>query len=145
MKTKIAMFVCFVLLFTSSICFAQRVSVSVRAANVRVGPGTKYAIAWERLDRYYPLIVLSSSNSWYYVKDYENDMGWINKSVVSKVASVITKKDNCNVRSGAGTGYKIVFVVDNGVPFKVLKRKGSWIQIKHADGDTGWIHKSLVW
>jgi len=35
--------------------------------------------------------------------------------------------------------------VDSGVPFKVLTRKGNWIQVRHADGDKGWIHKSLVW
>jgi len=27
----------------------------------------------------------------------------------------------------------------------VLTRKGNWIQVRHADGDKGWIHKSLVW
>jgi SH3-like domain-containing protein len=27
----------------------------------------------------------------------------------------------------------------------VLERKGDWIHIAHADGESGWIHKMLVW
>ena len=35
--------------------------------------------------------------------------------------------------------------VQDGIPFKVISRKGQWVHIEHADGDRGWIHKSLVW
>jgi SH3-like domain-containing protein len=38
-----------------------------------------------------------------------------------------------------------VFQAEKGVPFKVLQRKGKWLQIRHADGDKGWIHQKLVW
>ncbi|MGD8470221.1 MAG: SH3 domain-containing protein, partial [Desulfobacteraceae bacterium] len=60
-------------------------------------------------------------------------------------STVITNNDACNIRSGPGTSHKILFTVEKGIPFKVLKRQGSWIHIEHADGDKGWIHKSLVW
>jgi len=73
------------------------------------------------------------------------DEGWIHESLVNKTPTVITKSDRCNVRSGPGTKNKILFAVDKGIPFKILKRKGKWIHIEHADGDKGWIHKALVW
>lgn len=145
MKPKLLIWFFLIFIFTTAPCFAERVSVSVKSANVRVGHGLKHEIAWENLDRYYPLLVLDRFDSWYYVKDYENDVGWISKTVVNKVESVITKSNNCNVRSGPGTGHKVAFVVDNGVPFKVIGRKGNWIRIQHSDGDRGWIHKKLVW
>lgn len=145
MKPKMFAMIVLALMLNVSTCFAERVSVSVRSANVRVGPGTKFDIAWESLDRYYPLEIINKSDSWYYVRDYENDKGWISKTVVNNVKSVITRRDKCNVRSGPGTKYKVVFVVDNGVPFKILKRQGSWIRVQHSDGDRGWIHKKLVW
>lgn len=132
-------------LMLTGISFAQRLSVSVNAANVRSGPGTTYEIAWENLDRNYPLLVLDRKDEWYYIRDYEEDVGWIHSSNVESYESVITKKDGCNVRSGPGTNHDIVFVVNNGVPFRVIKRKGSWINIRHADGDTGWVHADLVW
>ncbi|GAB6095800.1 hypothetical protein JCM14469_20530 [Desulfatiferula olefinivorans] len=132
-------------LMMTGAAFAERLSVSVNAANVRTGPGTDYDIAWENLDRNYPLLVIDRKADWYYIRDYEEDVGWIHSSNVSSYDSVITKKDGCNVRSGPGTSHAIVFVVNNGVPFKVIKRKGSWINIRHADGDTGWIHADLIW
>lgn len=133
-----------ILLISSSV-YAERISVSVKSAIVRSGPGAKHDIAWEKLDKYYPLLVLEKEGSWYYIRDYENDVGWIHKSYINKTETVITKKDKCNIRSGPGQKNDIVFVVDNGVPFKVLKRKGKWIQIQHSDGDKGWIHETLIW
>lgn len=129
----------------SGVSFAERISVSVDSAIVRTGPGTTYDIAWENLDKNYPLQVLDQKDGWYYIKDYEDDVGWIYKSNVGTTDSVITKKGGCNVRSGPGTKYDVVFVVDDGVPFKVIKRQGQWINIQHADGDSGWIHEGLVW
>ena len=125
--------------------FAERISVSANSASARTGPGVKYEIVWDKLDRNYPLVVLDRKDDWYYVKDYENDKGWINKSFVDSHESVITKKDSINVRSGPGAQSNIVFKVDRGVPFKVLKRNGSWIEIQHSDGDSGWISSQLVW
>ena len=31
------------------------------------------------------------------------------------------------------------------VPFRVLERQGDWIKVRHDDGQTGWMHKGLVW
>ncbi|MBF0572984.1 MAG: SH3 domain-containing protein, partial [Desulfamplus sp.] len=30
-------------------------------------------------------------------------------------------------------------------PFKVLENKDEWVKVQHADGETGWIFKSLLW
>ena len=98
-----------------------------------------------KVEKYHPIIVLKKSGNWYRFHDFEKDEGWIHQSIVSNISSVITKKKKCNVRSGPGTTYDILFTVENGVPFKVIERKGRWIHIHHADGDKGWIHESLVW
>ncbi len=132
-------------LILPSMVQAERISVSVKSAVVRSGPDASYEIAWEKLDKNYPLFVLEKKDAWYYVRDYENDVGWIHKSYIKKTDSVISKKDTCYVRSGPGRNNDVVFVVNNGVPFKVLKRKGKWMKIEHSDGDRGWIHEMLVW
>jgi len=132
------------LLVFSSAAWAERWAVAVSVANVRSGPGEHTDILWE-VEKYYPLNVFKKSGQWYHFRDFEGDEGWIYKSLVSKIPSIITKKEKCNIRSGPGTGFSIVFTVEKGVPFKVIKRKGSWIYIEHADGDKGWISNSLVW
>ncbi|MDL1982853.1 MAG: SH3 domain-containing protein [Deltaproteobacteria bacterium] len=132
------------LIIFSSIAIAERLTATSSIVNIRSGPGTKYDILWQ-IGKYHPILVLKKSGSWYRFRDFEGDKGWIHKSLVRKIPSVITNKENCNVRSGPGTKYKILFATEKGVPFKTLKRKGNWIHVQHADGDKGWIHKSLVW
>jgi len=132
------------LLLFSSAAWAERLAVAVSVANVRSGPGENYDILWE-IEKYHPLNIIKKSGQWYHFRDFEGDEGWIYKPLVRNISSFITKKENCNIRSGPGTGFAIVFTVEKGIPFMVIKRKGSWIYGQHADGDKGWIHKSLVW
>ena len=123
---------------------AERLAVSAPVANIRSGPGTSHNVLW-KVEKYFPIRIIEKSGEWYHFEDFEGDKGWVHKSLVRKISAVITKNDACNIRSGPGTSNKIIFTVEKGIPFKVLKRKNSWIHIEHADGDKGWIHKSLVW
>ena len=132
------------LIIFSSSALAERLTVAVSIANIRSGPGSMYDILW-KVEKYHPIFVLKKSGKWYHFRDFERDKGWIHKSLVRKIPSVITNKENCNVRSGPGTKFKVLFANEKGIPFKILKLKGNWINIQHADGDKGWIHKSLVW
>ncbi|MDY6903880.1 MAG: SH3 domain-containing protein [Thermodesulfobacteriota bacterium] len=119
-------------------------TISVATANIRMGPGTNYEVLW-KAERYYPVVVLKSEGEWAKFKDFEGDEGWIHQSLLSDTKAVVVKKEKCNIRSGPGTDHAVKFVAGKGVPFKVLKKNGNWIQIRHSDGDTGWIYHSLVW
>jgi SH3-like domain-containing protein len=132
------------LIFYSGVSLAQRLTITANIANIRSGPGKKYDILWQ-VELYHPIMVLNKTGQWYHFQDFEGDEGWIHQSLLGKIQSIITKSERCNVRSGPGTDYKILFTVEKGIPFKALERKGKWIYIRHADGDKGWIHQSLVW
>ena len=123
---------------------AERLAVSAPVANIRSGPGTRHNVLW-KVEKYFPVRIIEKSGEWYHFEDFEGDKGWVHQSLVRKIPAVVTKNDACNIRSGPGTNHKIIFTVEKGIPFKVLERKGSWIHIEHADGDKGWIHKSLIW
>lgn len=123
---------------------AERMAVIGTTGNVRSGPGTEHAVIWQ-VEKYHPIEVIKVSGSWYQFEDFDKDIGWIHKSLVKKVSAVITKKEKCNIREGPGTNHVVIFTVERGVPFKVEKRQKKWIHIRHADGDAGWIHQSLVW
>lgn len=122
----------------------ERMTVTASIANMRSGPGTKHDVLWQ-VEQYHPVIIVEKKGNWYKIKDFEKDTAWIHKSLLGNVKSVITLKKKCNVRSQSSTKSSILFTVEKGVPFKVLTRKGDWMKIEHADGDVGWIHKSLVW
>lgn len=129
----------------SNVAYAgERLTVSVSNANIRSGPGTNYDILWQ-VNKYYPIKIVKKVGTWFQFVDFEGDKGWIYNSLVGKIPSVITIKENCNIRSGPGTKYRTAFQAEKGVAFKVIKRKGSWIHVQHEDGDKGWIYNALVW
>jgi len=135
-----------VFVFSTLAVAGERMAVGVSVANIRSGPGEDYEVLW-KTEKYAPVEVLErdASGNWCYFRDYEGTKAWIYKNLLRDIDTVITKKGLCNIRSGPGTDHALRFQAEKGVPFKVIKRKGQWIQIKHADGDSGWIHQKLVW
>ena len=133
-----------VLAIAVSPVLAERLSVKAAIANVRSGPATTDPVIWQ-VEKYHPLKIIQKQGKWRLFQDFEGDRGWIHDSLLTDVKAVIVKNNKCNIRSGPGTDNAIRFIVDKGVPFKVLERKGKWIHVMHADGDQGWIHQSLVW
>jgi SH3-like domain-containing protein len=77
--------------------------------------------------------------------------------------------NDANIRSGPGPNQDVLWKVEKYYPIEVietsgvwlrfkdyegdsgwvhkslLKREGRWIQVEHADGDKGWLHDSVVW
>ncbi|WP_245809297.1 SH3 domain-containing protein [Desulfamplus magnetovallimortis] len=133
----------FIFFQTPAFC-EERLSVTSKLANVRSGPALDNDVLWQ-VEKYHPILVLEKKSGWIKFKDFENDVAWIHSSLADKTNSVISIKDNCNVRKGPGTDYDVAFTVERGVPFKVLEKKGRWLNIEHGDGDVGWIYDSLVW
>lgn len=131
-------------LMAGPVCAVERMAVKADVANLRSGPGTKYDKLWQ-VEKYHPFLILEKKKDWYKIKDFEGDMAWVHKSLLGKINGVITTKKKCNVRSKPNTKGKILFTVERGVPFKVIKKSGNWIRIEHSDGEIGWIHNSLVW
>ncbi|MHA7836685.1 MAG: TIGR04211 family SH3 domain-containing protein [bacterium] len=55
------------------------------------------------------------------------DTGWVRGEI------------RLNLRSGAGTQYKILGAVETGDELVVLSRNESWTRVQTQDGQTGWI------
>jgi len=49
-----------------------------------------------------------------------------------------------NMRSKPSTGSEVLWQLERGYPLQVLKRKGSWIQVRDFENDRGWIAGSLA-
>lgn len=54
------------------------------------------------------------------------------------------KSSVANLRNGAGTKYKVLWQVEKYHPFLVINKKADWREVKDFEGDTAWIHKSLL-
>lgn len=123
-------------------------ALNVEIGNFYSGPGTNYEFLWQA-DKYYPVLIFNKRGNWYEVMDVEGDMAWIDKSFLGEINSIVIKTSecilrDCNLRSLPKNDSQILFVVDRGVPFKVLSHSGDWLKIEHDDGSIGWIEKRYV-
>lgn len=137
--------VCLALPTLAATARAERMSVTADRANIRSGPGTDgFEILWE-VERYHPVEVLRKQDGWAYFRDFEGDEGWVYGKLLGTAATVITRSNMVNIRSGPGTQHAVIFKAEKGVPFRVLGENGDWFHIQSADGDKGYIHKQIVW
>lgn len=131
-------------LLTGSTAGAKMVSIDREEVNLRAGPSTKYKVKWE-LGKGFPLMVIGSKGSWYKVRDFENDEGWVYAPLTSRKAYLVVKKKVVNVRSGPGTKYPIVAQAKYGVVFRTVKRGKGWVMVEHESGVSGWVARKLLW
>ena len=127
----------------------KMVSVVGEKVNLRKGPSTQYPIIWE-LGKGFPLRIRGYKGNWIKVSDFEGDIGWVYKNLVSRKPHLVVKinkksKARINIRSGPGTKYKIVGKAEYGVVFETLKRGDGWVKVRHETGLTGWVKRSLLW
>ncbi|NNK84182.1 MAG: SH3 domain-containing protein, partial [Desulfobacterales bacterium] len=78
-----ASIIAILLVLSSSVAFAERLSVSSETANIRSGPGTNHDILW-KVEKYHPIFIIKKTDVWYHFRDFEADEGWIHKSLVNK-------------------------------------------------------------
>lgn len=138
--------------FLFAICsFAQAEMATVKGNNVnlRKGPDKTYQVLWE-YGSGFPVEVIKRQGSWVKTKDFENDSGWIHKSLLHYSPQVIVKvnkgtENKINIRTGPSTSYPVVGKALYGVVFKSLEKKSGWIKVSHSSGLEGWIKANLLW
>jgi SH3-like domain-containing protein len=141
-KKKIIFLIFFLIPF--SVFAGERYSVESETLNVRSGPGTDYEILW-KAEKYYPVEVIEEKSKWAHFKDFEGYEGWVYKPLLSKKKTAVVKVYKSNVRKGPGTDYPVIFTAEKGTPFLVTGNKNGWYELKHSDGDKGWIKQTLLW
>ena len=120
-------------------------------ANVRSGPGTKYSVV-AVVDAGTVLERVSVSGSWSCVL-YNDQQVYVHNNMLrstdgtadtagSGTTGTIVSK--ANVRSGAGTKYSVVTVLDAGTTVQVTGRSGKWYSITTSSGVSGYVSASLM-
>jgi SH3-like domain-containing protein len=124
---------------------AELMSVSFSGADIRTAPSAASSKVVVTASRYYPLEVISTENEYYKVKDYRGRTGYIHKSLLKPVKTVVVTSDKVNVRRGPGTNHDVVTQLAQGESAKVINQNDGWVEIQTARGDQGWIADFLVW
>lgn len=146
---KLCVFLLYIFVYSSISAHAEMLSVKNDGVNLRTGPGTKYSVKWE-YGSGFPVKIIERKGEWLKVKDFEDDTGWLHKSVLTNSLQTIVKanknsEEKINIRRGPGSNNKIVGKAYYGVVFKVLSHQSGWVEVSHDSGLTGWVSSNFLW
>ena len=96
--------------------------------------------------RNYPVEVMISIDAWAKVRDQAGDLTWVEKKALSDKRTVVVTAPFADVRQAPNDQAALVFQAQQGVALDVLEpSSGSWVKVRHADGQVGFLKMSQVW
>lgn len=120
--------------------------------NLRTGAGKKYKIVTV-IPKGKQVVLLSKHGSWYKVR-YSGKTGFVSSAYVKQTATKPNRKtnnptvkytttSNLNLRTGAGTKFKIVTVIPQGKQVTLISKHGNWFKVRYSD-KTGFVSSTYV-
>jgi SH3-like domain-containing protein len=125
--------------------------------NVRVGPGTKYDVAWVYVKAGTPVEIVQEFDTWRKVRDADGSEGWIHQNLLSgKRAGVVappagaeqvilhaSRAADSGVRAYLGPGYRV----------DISECDGNWCEVSatyapepgHNANVSGYLPQSELW
>lgn len=128
------------------------VSLKSKKVNLRVGPGTAYAVSWMYLKSGLPVEIIQEYDNWRRIRDAEGTEGWVNHSLLSGERTAIAapwmrgkgEAIFVNMRRDPQPSGTVIAKVEPGVVLKVGECNGEWCRAD-ADGTDGWVAQTEVW
>ena len=122
------------------------VSLKSNDANLRVGPSKNYPISIKYIIKNYPLKIIEEYTDWRKIEDFNENIGWIHKSLIKGERNAIIIDDNSFIPKIYNTiNGKIVGEINNGNIVSLEKCKLKWCKIKFDKKRKGWIKKKYLW
>lgn len=125
--------------------------------NVRVGPGTKYNVAWTYLKSGIPVEIIQEFDTWRKIRDVDGTEGWVHQNLLSgvragyasplmangEIALRSNRSEDSGVRARLGPGLKVV----------IKQCDGSWCEVTatHQDQNqrstsySGYLRQEELW
>tara|TARA_A100001011_G_scaffold267686_1_gene276757 strand:- start:539 stop:1126 length:588 start_codon:yes stop_codon:yes gene_type:complete len=121
------------------------VSLKSNDANIRVGPSKNYPIKIKYIKKNYPLIVLEEHQEWRRVEDFEKNIGWIHKSLISgNRTGIVLSKNNKNIDIFNTLNGNIIGEIGKGNVIYLKKCKINWCLVSIGN-IKGWMDKKNIW
>lgn len=132
---------------------------STRSApiNVRVGPGTKYDIAWIYNRPDMPVEITAEFDIWRKVRDFDGSEGWIQQNLLSgsRTGLVAPWKPGTEtpLHAGPADDAAVRAYLGAGLRVDIRRCDGNWCQVDAAGKDagnraisyTGYVQQAAIW
>lgn len=113
--------------------------------NARTGPAKRYPIDWVYTKKHYPLEVIDKFEHWRKVRDNDDNISWIHKSLLTRRRFVMITKNEAIFYTDP-TPFSIpLFKAEKKIIGSVIKCKPAWCMIKVSEDLDGWVSKDDIW
>ena len=124
--------------------YPRFVSLRAAKANVRIGPGRRYPIAWVFVRRNLPVQIIGAFETWRRIRDWDGTEGWVHQSLLSRRRSIMVIDGPRALRRAPSAGAPLVARVERGVIGRPIECRPAWCRVE-VQGLRGWIDRSAVW
>ena len=112
--------------------------------NVRLGPSKTYPVKFIYKNKYLPVLIIDEHYNSRKIKDYENDLGWIHISQLSRTRSTVTTKNNQVIFSSPTIFSKLKAKLEIYQVLIINECTKNWCKVKNSKIN-GWIKKNHLW
>jgi SH3-like domain-containing protein len=119
-------------------------TLKAREANIRVGPGGRYPLAWKFVRPGIPLIVFAEVGTWRKIQDADGADGWIHQNMIERRRSVVVTGQKRALLKKPETTANVIAHIEPDVCARLLEIRGDWIRVK-VGHLTGWLLRDHVW
>jgi SH3-like domain-containing protein len=112
------------------------VTVKSKDANVRVGPGYQYDVAWTYQVPGVPVEIIQEFDVWRKIRDQDGSTGWVHQNMLTGTRAGYVAQDagaKVALKSGAGDGTGVVAWVGPGFPVKISSCENGWCAVVATD------------
>ena len=121
-------------------------SIGKERVNIRARPSLRSPVRC-RAELGQPLQLERRQDNWVFVHDWKGNAGWVYRSLISRIRTVIVLAAKANLRQAPGLKNRVVGQASRGEVYKIFGSRGNWVKIGYylEDEVIGWIHGDLVW
>ncbi|MFA7242757.1 MAG: SH3 domain-containing protein [Sulfuricellaceae bacterium] len=97
-------------------------------------------------DKYYPVEVIVSLESFVKVSDHASELFWIEKNQLDTYRTVLVTVPRADIRASPDKNAPLVFQAERDVVLELVEEpRFGWAKVFHRDGQSGYVQISQVW
>lgn len=141
----------------SGLALPRFASTRSEPINVRVGPGTKYEVAWTYLKSGIPVEIVQEFDTWRKIRDVDGSEGWVHQNLLSgvragyatplmangEIALRANRSDEASLRARLGPGFKVIIKECDGTWCEVTANTQDASQ--RAVSYSGYLRQEELW
>jgi SH3-like domain-containing protein len=93
----------------------------------------------------YPVEIVVVVEGWSKVRDANGELTWIESRHLADRRTVVVKAPVAQVREAADEKSPVVFQAQQDVLLELIEVSGSWLRVRHRDGQAGYLRVTQAW